>query len=134
MDRRATLDPSPAAARARAGSRSKKLFESEKMGVDARRRAGAATSLGFRRGDVVASRESLDVADASRAMSLLESTVARAEVKVAALRARDASREDVTAVEEALDALDLVASCAREESESQARARARERAGEGVEG
>ena len=119
MDRRATLDPSPAAARARAGSRSKKLFESEKMGVDARRRAGAATSLGFRRGDVVvASRESLDVADASRAMSLLESTVARAEVKVAALRARDASREDVTAVEEALDALDLVASCAREESQT----------------
>lgn len=133
MDRRATLDPSPAAARARAGSRSKKLFESEKMGVDARRRAGAATSLGFRRGDVVvASRESLDVADASRAMSLLESTVARAEVKVA-LRTRDASREDVAAVEEALDALDLVVRARGVEITGEGAGEGA-RAGEGVEG
>lgn len=129
MDRLAPREPSSVASRARAAaSRSKKLFESENMGVVARRRAGAATSLGFRRGDAVVSRESVDVADASRGMSLLESTVARAEAKVAALRARDASREDVAAVEEALEALDLVASCAREESKSQARARVRERA------
>lgn len=129
MDRLAPRETSSVASRARAAAlRSKKLFESENVGVIARRRAGAATSLGFRRGDAVVSRESVDVADASRAMSLLESTVARAEAKVAGLRARDASREDVAAVEEALEALDLVASCAREESKSQARARVRERA------
>lgn len=129
MNRLASRETASVASRARAtASRSKKLFESENMGVVARRRAGAATSLGFRRGDAVISRESVDVADASRGMSLLESTVARAEAKVAALRARDASREDVAAVEEALEALDLVASCAREESKSQARARVRERA------
>ena len=129
-ERRSTARATPrvaARSESRAGHRSRRLGRRDG-------RAGAATSLGFRRAREVArgneiARCEWNASSEAMARSVLDAATTRAVAKVAALRAANGDDEERrAAVEDALRAVDLVVSSAKEEVNSAMRSVKRERA------
>jgi|TARA_B110000003_G_scaffold134625_1_gene136608 hypothetical protein len=130
VERRSSARATPrvaARSESRAGHRSRRLERRDG-------RAGAATSLGFRRARDVANEDGIERCEwnaSSEAMSrsVLDAATTRAVAKVAALRAANGDDEERrAAVEDALRAVDLVVSSAKEEVKSAMRSVKRERA------